>query len=56
MHGPMSIYFYKVTQFNKCSRKLDEASEANPLPFLLTGEFFLKNLLEKRKAEATQAE
>lgn len=56
MHGLMSIHFYRVGQLNKRRRKLDEASEANPLPDLLTGEFFLKNLLEKRKAEATQAE
>lgn len=54
MHGTRSIHFDKVIQFMERSRKL-EASEAHPVPFLLTGEFFLKNLLEKRKAEATEA-
>lgn len=54
VHVDKCIHFYRVGQLNKRSSKL--VSDANPLPVLLTGEFFLKNLLEKRKAEATLAE
>lgn len=34
MPGPGSTHFNKVAQFMKRGRKLDEASEANPLPFV----------------------